>query len=319
MSRVDEALKRAAVVSGPPEEDEPVLQPETGSCSEPASGSPLPLQESFAAAWTFDAAERRRPGSNGHPKPEAPLVAAAGPAALFRGFDPAVSERLVVGDHDSNWSVMGVSTEQYRKLAATLHHAQGERDIRAVMITSAVAGEGKTLTAANLALTLSESYRRRVLLVDADLRRPGLQHVFQVPAVAWGLSDALKEDTQPSLMEISANLFLLPAGRPDPDPMSLLTSERMRRIIEEGSGRFDWVIIDAPPVGLLTDASLLAKMVHGTLIVAQAGRTDYALVRKAVDAIGRDQVLGVVLNRVKPSDRAYGYRYDKYYAKYSHR
>lgn len=212
--------------------------------------------------------------------------------ALFRGFHPAVREKLVVLSDASS-----VAVEQYRKLAATLHHAQLDRGLRVVMVTSAVTGEGKTLTATNLALTFSESYKRRVLLVDADLRRPSLHDVFQIPNVS-GLSDALRAPAagKLTLVEVSATLALLTAGRPTPDPMQSLTSDRMTRIVREAAERFDWVVIDSPPVAMMPDASLLASMVDAVLLVVGAGETDYRVVQKAVDSVGRERILGVVLN-----------------------
>src|SRR5205809_576306 len=117
------------------------------------------------------------------------------------------------------------AVEQYRRLAAALHHTQLERDTKVLMITSASPGEGKTLTATNLALTLSESYRRNVLLIDADLRRPSIHQMFQLPNVL-GLSDGLHSMTEEklSLIQVSDTLTVLLAGRPDPDPISGLTS-----------------------------------------------------------------------------------------------
>jgi capsular exopolysaccharide synthesis family protein len=189
-----------------------------------------------------------------------------------------------------------------------------DRSIRVVMIASALPGEGKTLTATNLALTLSESYRRRVLLIDADLRRPSQHDVFQVPNVS-GLSDGLAAEAEHklSLVQISPLLSLLTAGRPEPDPMGALTSERMRRVINEAAAAFDWVILDTPPVGLLTDANLLAAMVDVAVIVVRAGLTPVAAVQRATEAIGRERVLGIVLNGVDDQTlsrrEGYGYAY----------
>ncbi len=144
------------------------------------------------------------------------------------------------------------AVEQYRRLAATLHHLQSERGIKVVMVTSALSGEGKSLTSTNLALTLSQSYRRRVLLIDGDLRRPSIHQIFEVQN-SQGLSEGIKSDSEEklSITEIFENLSILTAGKPDPDPMSSLTSERMRRIVAEARMKFDWVIIDTPPVALL--------------------------------------------------------------------
>jgi capsular exopolysaccharide synthesis family protein len=187
--------------------------------------------------------------------------------------------------------------------------------MRSLMVTSAVAEEGKTLTATNLALTLSESFRRNVLLVDADLRRPSLHDVFQVPNVS-GLSDGLKApaDGKLSLLQITPLLTLLTAGRPDPDPMHSLISARMKRVIEEARAKFDWVILDAPPVGLLTDANLLVAMLDAALLVVRAGVVPYTYVERAADIIGRERIIGVLLNGAEPEHpNVHKYHYDRYY------
>ena len=199
--------------------------------------------------------------------------------------------------------------EQFRKLAATLHHAQAGSGIRVVMLTSASADDGKTLTALNLALVLSESYRRKVLLIDADLRRPSLANIADV-SEAPGLSEALRSsaETKPGILQVTPLLMLLPAGRPDPDPIGGLTSLRMRSILDEAAGRFDWVILDAPPMGPMADANLLASMVDGAVFVVRSGRTHHQAARRAIETLGRERILGVVLNAVEnmpPEDYDY--------------
>src|SRR5262249_52852356 len=157
---------------------------------------------------------------------------------------------------------------------------------------------GKSLTATNLALTLSESYQRRVLLVDADLRRPTIHDIFRLPGEP-GLVDSLRGVTKGPLpvVQISPTLWVLPAGRPHPDPMRVLVSESMKQLIAEAVEQFDWVIIDTPPVVLLPDANLLASMVDAALLVVGANSTPYPIVKRAVDALGPSRILGVVLNR----------------------
>jgi len=234
------------------------------------------------------------------------LTTDPGPVATAAG----VAEKVVV-DAETN----PASVEQYRRLAAVLHHAQNERGIRVIMVTSALPGEGKTLTASNLALTLSESYQRRVLLVDADLRRPSVHQLFALPSLS-GLSDGLRsvEDRKLTLVEVSTRLTVLPAGRPDPDPMSVLTSSRMQYVLDEAREKFDWVIVDTPPVGLMPDAHLLAAMVDGAVLIVGAGMSPHRTVAKAAEVIGRDRILGVVLNRVQHSDTSHdGYYYSSYY------
>jgi protein-tyrosine kinase len=236
--------------------------------------------------------------------------AAGTSAALASGLEVSgsSSEKLVITSRPEQSTV-----EQYRKLAATLHHAQVDRDLKVVMVSSAVSGDGKTLTSTNLALTLSESYRRRVLLIDADLRRPSVHEVFQVPNKN-GLTECLAAETEHRLPLIQASpyLSLLLAGRPDSDPMSGLTSGRMQRLVSEAAATFDWVIIDTPPVVLLPDANLLAAMVDAAILVIGAGKTPYKLITRAVEALGRDKILGVVLNRVDRSCLAGGYGYGYY-------
>ena len=231
---------------------------------------------------------------------------------VFHGFGVNAVDKLVVTP-----TIPHAAVEQYRKLAASLHHAQLERQIKVVMITSAAPGEGKTLTSTNLALTLSQSYRRNVLLIDGDLRRPSVHSVFDVPNVL-GLSDGLKSEVEHklSLIQISEHLTVLPAGRPDSDPMSGLTSDRMRRLVAEAAARFDWVLIDTPPVGFLSDANLLAAMVDVTLFVVRAGRSPFRLIQRALDAVGRNRIIGVVLNAVKESDDVVGFGYYGYYGHY---
>jgi protein-tyrosine kinase len=213
----------------------------------------------------------------------------------------------------------GAAQEQYRKLAAILHHAQVERGLKVIMTSSALPGEGKSLTAVNLALTLSESYQRRVLLIDADLRRPTVQRIFGIAPIA-GLNEGLKasEDRPMTLTPVSERLFVLPAGRPEADPMSGLTSERMRRLITQAASSFEWVIVDSPPVGLLPDASLLSAFVDGVLLVVRAGKAPFSLVKRTVDSITHERILGVVMNAIDLAhDRNAGGYYEYYGAGYS--
>jgi capsular exopolysaccharide synthesis family protein len=243
--------------------------------------------------------------------PAAAPVPDAAPEMMLRSqVNSALATKTVI-DHE----MMPASREQYRRLAAALHQAQRTTGFKVVMVASAVAGEGKTLTASNLAMTLSESYRRDVLLIDADLRRPSLHLVFQVPG-APGLSDGLitSEDPKLPLHRVSERLAILPAGRPTSDPIGALTSERMRRLIDEAREVFDWVVIDTPPVGLLTDAALLSSMADGVVLVVKAESTPHDMVVRAVNAIGRERVIGTVLNRAKEQPNRTSYDYYKYYS-----
>ncbi|HEY6357539.1 MAG TPA: CpsD/CapB family tyrosine-protein kinase [Vicinamibacterales bacterium] len=239
---------------------------------------------------------------------------AAEASALMDRLDPTLREKVVV-----DMSMEPSSREQYRRLAATLYHQQADTDLKVLMIASAGPSEGKTLTAVNLALTLSESYRRTVLLIDADLRRPSLHKAFKVDG-SPGLMEGMVagDDWKMPLHQITPRLTLLTGGKASNDPMFGLTSPRMRRLIAEAREKFAWVIIDTPPVGLLTDANLLAAMVDGAVLVVKAGETSYDQVRRAIDALGPGKLLGVVLNRATQRSSKYGYDYARYYLTHPH-
>ena len=193
-----------------------------------------------------------------------------------------------------------LAREQYGKIAAALHEAALERGIKVVMVTSATAAEGKTLTSANLALTFSESHQRPVLLVDADLRRPAIHKVFGVPCDP-GLSDSLAGDGLLPLIQASPTLSLLTAGAGCTDPMKVLTSERMRALLEEARGKFEWIVLDTVPLGPLPDARFLATMADTVLVVAMAGKTGCDVIQRSVGTLDSKRIFGVVLNRVADS------------------
>jgi protein-tyrosine kinase len=299
MGRIDEALRRAG---------------QSVRVENASAGAAQAVSDAFVSPWGFrEGAERRpiegEPGQN-------PLAAALAstPDRKVQGltrFSEVWVPRLVIANHANTRLV-----EEFRQLAATLHQAQTAGNIRVLMVTSAEPGEGKSTTAVNLALTLSESYKRNVLLIDADLRRPSLHEVTQVPNQK-GLGETLKatgEEKLP-LFQLSDTLLLAPAGRPDPNPMGSLTSPRMRNMLIEASMRFDWVIMDAPPIGPVADSSLLAPLSDGVLLVVRAGRTHHASAQKAIDAIGRERLLGVILNDAEIEDSpSYNRYYHGYYA-----
>jgi protein-tyrosine kinase len=236
------------------------------------------------------------------------------PATTWSGyhFSDDARDKVVVGT-----LIDPAVRERYNHIAAALHQAQAQNNVRSVMVTSGVTAEGKSLTATNVALTLSHSYERRVLLIDADLRNPTIHEIFQEPN-DLGLGDLLKQPDRGhlTLRQVSPTLWIQPAGRPDSDPMSALVSEGMKQLLAEAVEQFDWIIIDTPPIVLLPDASLLAAMVDTALLVIRANRTPYPLVQRAIEAIGPSKVLGVVLNGIEnpsPGD-PYG-SYHSYYAR----
>lgn len=295
MTRLSEALQRAAATSG-----EAVMLKDQGP----------------HAAWQFPVEERPAPAASAPAPPlpsapevvpERPAVAAPAPAAtpLALRFSDEERSRLVIGP-DADPALV----EQYRHLAAVLHHAQAESGYRSVMVTSALPSEGKTLTATNLALTMSESYQKRVLLIDADLRRPRVKDMFGL-AAGEGLTDSLNNPRGGKLPvhQITPTLWVLTAGRATADPMSTLVSGSMKHLLEEAREAFDWVVVDTPPIAILPDANLLAAMIDTALLVVSAQSTPYPMVQRAAQAIGPSRILGVVLNRAAQAGMPSGYGY----------
>jgi capsular exopolysaccharide synthesis family protein len=341
MSRIDEALRRAAQEQEPNEADASPEHSEVDGNVNPEvetlSREPFPIEmtnriAALGSRGARQAAAPTRPplasadstfhvtegsgstyGGAAHARPagEADTKTDSGTPrdSLFERIDHKLAEKVV-----ADVNISSISREQYRRLAAVLHDAQTQNKLNVVMIASALSGEGKTLTASNLALTLSESYQKRVLLIDADLRKPTLHEVFRIESM-YGLTDGLQAsgDTKLTVHQVSTRLSVLPAGRPTTDPMAGLISERMQRLIEEAREAFDWVIIDTPPVVLLPDANLLAAMVDATVLVVRADSTPHKLVRRAIDALGAQRIIGTVLNQATapPGERygAYSYYY----------
>jgi protein-tyrosine kinase len=284
MSRVDEALRRAAGTLEVPDDRYRDAAAEPSAHVGDAS-----ILERYAV--------EKRAGLKESAQPRSAHVAAV-PRAASRArsatFNPALEGRLVVSR-----SISPATVEQYRRLGTVLHDHHVQSGLKSLMVSSAAPQEGKTLTIANLALTLSDSFHERVLLIDADLRRPSLHDVFGIPNGA-GLAESTHAGAGAlPLVEISPRLSLLTAGRPESSPLAPLASDRVREVVSEAAARFDWVLLDTPPVGLLPDAQLVARLSEGILFVVAAGLTPYTLVKRCIAELGADRIVGVVLNRVQ--------------------
>jgi len=306
MSRIDEALKRAA--QGPPSPQKTLSGRGTGR----AVDAPLRLAdeptldeyplESKASPDRHDRADR--------------VVATTGQATAAGSDDRHRLTRLI--DSSNEKLVVGagrnpVSLEQYRRLAATLHDAQVEKGLKTIVVTSSVPKEGKTLTAVNLALTFSESYGRRVLLIDADLRRPSVHEVLGIRNEK-GLSEVLRSDRlELPIIQVSPLLSVLPSGRTEQNPLAGLSSERMRTLLDESSSRYDWIILDTPPLALLSDAQILVRLTQAAVFVIRAGSTPFRVIDKAIAELGREFVVGTVLNGVDESAISATEYYGDYY------
>jgi capsular exopolysaccharide synthesis family protein len=203
------------------------------------------------------------------------------------------------------------AAEAYRSLAATLQFAYTDRQMQTVGITSAAAGEGKSNTTANLAIALAEG-GRRVIVVDADLRRPGQHTLFGLDRKD-GLSSMLLGDqthTQLPLLETQTpGLRVLTSGPTPANPLEALASRRFDHVLALARAQADFVLVDTPPAGALADAAVLAPRLDGMLLVVSAGRTKRDLARRAREQLERvnANLLGVVLTDVREDDKLYKY------------
>jgi non-specific protein-tyrosine kinase len=205
--------------------------------------------------------------------------------------------------------------EAYRSLRSNIEFASVDAPATTLLVTSAVPGEGKTVTAANLAVVFAQA-GRRVLLVDADLRKPGVHVIFDLPN-SYGLttlmrSDDVSVDTVAHATE-EANLRVLTTGPLPPNPAELLGSQRMRRTVDRLAEKADLVIFDSPPVQAVTDASVLSSFLGGTVLVIHAAHSRRGAVRQTREALtmADARVLGAVLNRVPKGAQSV---YSAYYA-----
>ncbi|RLC97672.1 MAG: capsular biosynthesis protein [Chloroflexi bacterium] len=201
------------------------------------------------------------------------------------------------------------AAEAYRTLRTNLTFAALDKPLETLLVTSAAPGEGKSSIIANLAITLAQG-ERRVILVDADLRRPGLHEIFGV-ANDRGLTTMIVEKTaldDPPLLEVGVdNLWLMPSGPLPPNPADLLGSRRMEEAIARLKARADVILFDAPPIVAVTDAAVLGTKVDGVLLVVRAGRTRREHIQQARELLERVHVriLGAVLSNA-PRDVTLG-------------
>lgn len=206
--------------------------------------------------------------------------------------------------------------EQFRILRTRVLQAAESDGKRAFVVTSAGMGEGKTLTALNLAWLLGQSDGVSALLIDADLRLPCATGYLGIET-AFGLSEVLTGETKLTQAIVKlrpSGLHLLPGGAPRQDVAELLSGPRFGRLLEEARQLFDYIIIDAPPLGVFTDANLLMNRADAALFVVRSSVTRYSVVDRLLEQIPRERILGVVLNGVeKKKDDVTAYYYGRHH------
>ena len=202
----------------------------------------------------------------------------------------------------------GHGAEQFRMLRSRLYQLRNNGPLRTILVTSSMAGEGKTFVTSNLVRSIVRQSERRVLVIDADLRRPRLHTVFGSPA-APGLSDYLRGVAdEPSIIQHGeeGNLCLIPCGGKVNDPSELLSNGRVKTLLDRVGPAFDWVIIDSPPCLPVADAGIVAHWCDGVLLVVRAGFTPSAVIVRSRQELKQRNLVGVVLNAVAEDASGYG-------------
>lgn len=281
MSRIQEILKKAEREGGVQRTRALVTDaPPAPSAGAPAIAMPAP--------WTPAAREQQ----DGVPSAPTRTVSGTLDPRLVAAFEP-----------------QSLAAEQYRSLRTRIKGSENGRVFRSFIITSPNKGDGKSLTAANLALTMGQEFQQRVLLVDADLRRPSIHHLFGINETP-GLTDVLMGGStiENALVDIPEHhITVLPSGLVPVHPAELLGSAGMRRVLDTLRTRYDRVILDMPPVAPLADVSIAAGMVDGILMIVRAGVTPKPAIERALAGLEVSKVVGLVLNDAGGSDASYGY------------
>jgi succinoglycan biosynthesis transport protein ExoP len=202
--------------------------------------------------------------------------------------------------------------EQYRSLRTRVLQAGERRRVQAVVVTSAGVMEGKTITALNLAWLLAQTDGVRALLIDGDLRHPCAAEYLDIDAPV-GLSEVLAGEAalDETIVRLDpAGLYLLPGGRSHDNAPEMLSGPKFSAVLSELRRQFDYIIIDAPPLGIFTDATVLVGRADAALVVVRAGRTRYSTLDRVLEPLPRQSILGIVLNGAEeqPDDSSYYYQ-----------
>jgi len=204
-----------------------------------------------------------------------------------------------------------ISAESYKSIRTSLKYSSVDKTIKTIVITSSVPGEGKSTIAGNLALCLSES-GNKVLIIDCDLRRPSLHKKFRLSNLK-GITDCLidKDNLKESIQEFTSDLSVISSGTIPPNPAEILGSKTFERFLKNIGSMYDYIILDTPPLLAVTDASILAGKADATIIVVKYGKTrekDINLAYKELKKVNAN-VVGSILNScdMKRTDSYYKY------------
>lgn len=203
-------------------------------------------------------------------------------------------------------------SEAYRSLRTNIQFSSIDTNVQSIMVTSASPGEGKSTTACNLAATYAQS-EQKVLLIDADLRKPTAHHTF-LCSNRYGLTNVLTNQVQVQEVIVDTfvpNLFLLPSGIIPPNPAELLASNRMKALLEQLKSVYDIIILDTPPTLAVTDSQIIASICDGIVLVVDSGKVKIVQAQKAKEKLTHvnARILGVVMNNVKRGNQDDYYYY----------
>jgi capsular exopolysaccharide synthesis family protein len=203
-------------------------------------------------------------------------------------------------------------SEQYRTIRTNILYSSAIHEIKSIMVSSSGPSEGKSTTAANLAVVFAQ-LGKKVLLVDADLRKPSVHRIFEVENIS-GFMNVLTKQIELEKVVLATeepNLFILPSGPIPPNPAELLDSPLMEQFIEETKSQFDYIIYDTPPILAVADSQILANQLDGSIFVVYSEKTEIDKAKKAKELLKNAQakLLGVVLNHKEVKNDEYYYYY----------
>ena len=239
--------------------------------------------------------------------------------ALY-SWKPSMSFFPTLGDR-------GESIEQFRSLRTQLYQFRDQAQLKTILVSSGAPAEGKTFVTANLAISLARNKSNKVLLIDADLRKPSIHAILGAPDLP-GLTEYLAGTAEPiEIMQRSqypsdaetvqerslSNLTFIPAGAGGDNSSELVANHRIEELIAVLAPHFDWILIDSPPILAVADAIDLARAADAVLLVARGAVTPYDVAQRAQAAFSNSRILGFVLNAVKDvvPNAAYSYYYGK--------
>jgi capsular exopolysaccharide synthesis family protein len=203
-------------------------------------------------------------------------------------------------------------SEQYRTIRTNVQYSSVDKELKTLMVTSSGPGEGKSTTAANLAVVFAQ-LGKKVLLVDADLRKPTVHRAFGVNNLFGFTTVLTKQATLASsvLDTEEKDLYILTSGPIPPNPAELLSSKSMEQFIEEATEQFDYVLFDTPPLLAVADPQILANKVDGSIYVVYSGKTQIDQAKKAKELLenAQSKLIGVVLNHKEMKNNEYYYYY----------